>query len=160
MQYSFSEMDIKKEIELLLESLRELGKERREIEKDLKYSRNYIDQNLSKGGTKKFLSVLQQYAERLQNAKQPPISNSMVNEDLIIYERDYDKLINQILSDRKIIIDLHEARSKQAEELARKMEGHYEDAKELNSRLLDIIDNSLKDITKNLKETAAKLKPK
>lgn len=32
--------------------------------------------------------------------------------------------------------------------------------KKLNLRLLDIIDNSLKDITKNLKETAAKLKSK
>lgn len=156
MQYSFSGMNVKEEIELILESLKKLGINRRDIEKELNYSENYIDQILSKGGNEKFLGILKLYAEKLL----PPEPKSMVNEELILYTKDYDKLINQILLDRNVIIDLHEERSKQAEELARKMEGHYEDAKKLNLRLLDIIDNSLKEITKNLKETAAKLKSK
>lgn len=149
-------MNIKEEIESILESLKRLGIKRGDIEKALNYSENYIDQTLSKGGNEKFLGALKRYAEEFL----PSGSKSMANEELVLYAKDYDKLIEQILSDRQVIIDLHQERSKQAEELAKKMEGHYEDAKKLNLRLLDIIDNSLKDITKNLKDTAAKLKSK
>ncbi|MCS3795896.1 hypothetical protein [Niastella sp. OAS944] len=151
-------MNFKKDIEDLLELLKNNGIERGEIEKALGYSDNYIDQALSRGGTKKFLKAIENYAKGLglQNTtSDEPFSK--VEEDVVLYTKDYDRLLNQILSDRQVIIDLHKERSKQAEDLARKMEAHYEDAKKLNSRLLDIIDNSLKDITRNLKETAASL---
>jgi hypothetical protein len=153
-------MSIKKEIELLLESLKKIGIERGEIEEAIGYSENYIDQTLSRGGNKKVLGAIKLYAQVLQKTIRRHKSNSMVNEDPESYTANpnYDKLINQILSDRQIIINLHEARSKQAEEMARKMESHYEDAKMEKARLLDFIDSSLKDITKNLKETAASLK--
>lgn len=54
-------MDFKQESERLLELLRIEGVDRRKIEKDLGYSENYIDQVLSKGSNKKFVTTLSTY---------------------------------------------------------------------------------------------------
>lgn len=51
-------MDRKKEIETLLNSLKQNGYSRSKIETELNYSENYIDQQLSKGGNNKFLLAL------------------------------------------------------------------------------------------------------
>ena len=54
-------MDFKKEIEKLLFSLKEMGIDRRTIEKDLGYSEKSIDQILSKGGNEKALGNIKRY---------------------------------------------------------------------------------------------------
>jgi hypothetical protein len=51
-------MDLKKEIEIRLKSLKEKGLSRRNIEEKLKYRENYIDQSLSKGGSVRLLKSL------------------------------------------------------------------------------------------------------
>src|ERR1700744_400647 len=47
----------------LLQELKDLGKDRRTIETELKYSPNYIDQALSKGGNKRFYEALLRYRD-------------------------------------------------------------------------------------------------
>lgn len=51
-------MDFKKEIEKLLFELKAKGWDRKKIEAELKYSPNYISQQLSKGGNEKMHSLL------------------------------------------------------------------------------------------------------
>jgi transcriptional regulator with XRE-family HTH domain len=46
---------------------------------------------------------------------------------------------------------------RKAEEFAQKMENHYEDAKVEKAKMLDIINNALKEISSNLKEAAISL---
>lgn len=54
-------MEFKKETETLLKNLKDLGIDRRQIEKDLDYREFYIDQLLSKGSNKLFLNRLKKY---------------------------------------------------------------------------------------------------
>jgi hypothetical protein len=71
-------MDIKTNIENLLNDLKRMGKDRRKIETDLKYSTFYIDQLLSKGGNTRFYNALKRYHEMLmENAW---LEKSMVRE--------------------------------------------------------------------------------
>lgn len=56
--------NVKTDIEKLLFDLKKLNYDRRRIEKELAYSKNYIDQILSKGGSDKFLTRLKE----LQNS--------------------------------------------------------------------------------------------
>lgn len=63
-------MDFKPQIETLLKTLKDKGVDRSQIEEDLGYSENYIDQMLAKGGNKRFLSTLEKYV--LQKATPPP----------------------------------------------------------------------------------------
>lgn len=58
-------MDIKTNIENLLNDLKRMGKDRRTIETELKYSTFYIDQLLSKGGNTRFYNALKRYHELL-----------------------------------------------------------------------------------------------
>jgi hypothetical protein len=58
-------MEYRKAIELVLNDLKSKGYTRREIEKELNYKENYIDQALSKGGNKKFLGHLKNLNTRL-----------------------------------------------------------------------------------------------
>jgi hypothetical protein len=58
-------MDIKTNIENLLNDLKRMGKDRRTIETDLKYSTFYIDQLLSKKGNIRFYNALKRYHEML-----------------------------------------------------------------------------------------------
>lgn len=58
-------MNFKPQIEKLLKTLKDKGVERGQVEEDLGYSENYIDQMLAKGGNKRFLTTLQKYV--LQN---------------------------------------------------------------------------------------------
>jgi hypothetical protein len=62
-----------------------------------------------------------------------------------------DALINALLEEKDRAI-------KKAEEFAQKMENHYEDSKEEKRQLLDVINNTLKEISENLKTTAVSLK--
>jgi transcriptional regulator with XRE-family HTH domain len=55
-------MELNQTIELLLNALKEKGIDRADIEKELGYSPNYIDQVLSRGGNQRFLTSLQKYA--------------------------------------------------------------------------------------------------
>jgi arsenate reductase-like glutaredoxin family protein len=50
--------NIRKQIEIILDELKKQGVSRREIEKLLNKSENYVDQILSKGGNNKFLNEL------------------------------------------------------------------------------------------------------
>lgn len=54
-------MNYKEEIQKLLNSLKELGFDRRHIEKELDYRAEYLDQILAKGGNKKIVSRLERY---------------------------------------------------------------------------------------------------
>lgn len=54
-------MNYREEMQKLLISLKELGFDRRLIEKELDYGEGYLDQILSKGGNKKILGRLEKY---------------------------------------------------------------------------------------------------
>jgi hypothetical protein len=54
-------MDDKEEILKLLDSLKEMGFDRRQIEQELDYRSEYLDQIISKGGNKKILGRLQKF---------------------------------------------------------------------------------------------------
>jgi len=54
-------MNFKEVIENLLEQLKTIGFDRRSIERELGYKENYIDQLLSKGGNKKFITLLNRF---------------------------------------------------------------------------------------------------
>lgn len=130
-------MDFKKEIEKVLDSLKEAGFDRGKIEEDMGYSVNYIDQTLSKGGNKKFLKAMLIYKmAMLQN----PISNLLPIDDK-------ERLIEQI-----------DNRRKDAEQMAMKMEQHYEDAKADKAKLFDQLNSLQSTINEVLKPMAASLK--
>jgi hypothetical protein len=158
-------MDFKQEIELILEKLKIVGIDRSTIEKDLNYSKNYIDQTLSRGGNEKILGALKLYAQSiLQNAtfisqdQQP----SMLNADPVEYEVrrkwmteiDAYALINALLEEKDRSIKKAEESALKAEEFAKKMGSHYEDVVKENSKLIDIISNTLKEISRNLSAAA------
>lgn len=63
-------MSTKTDIERLLTELRKYGKDRRTIEEELKYSVNYIDQLLSKGGNPRFYAALKRYHDMLLQREQ------------------------------------------------------------------------------------------
>jgi regulator of replication initiation timing len=130
-------MDYKKQIEEVLDSLKAAGFDRSRIEEDMDYSVNYIDQVLSKGGNKKFLKAMIIYRmAMLQN----PTSKSNTSDDK-------ERLIQQI-----------ESRRKDAEQMAEKMERHYEDAKADKSKLFDQLSSLQNTINDVLKPMAASLK--
>jgi hypothetical protein len=93
-------MEFKKEIEQVLNDLKTKGYTRDEIEVELDYKANYIDQALSKGGNQKFLNRLKKLNERLlKKATLPGTPPSVVehtdpNHIALIRERNYEKLIN------------------------------------------------------------------
>lgn len=76
---------IRKQIEKILDDLKSAGYSRRDIEKELTKSENYIDQILSKGGNNKFLNELKRFKKSLQNDKSS---------------------INRIVAENKVLIDL------------------------------------------------------
>jgi len=69
-------MDVKSKIEQLLDELKSLGKERRTIEKELKYSIFYIDQLLSKGGNVRFYNALKRYYDMLTQESHNRVAES------------------------------------------------------------------------------------
>lgn len=66
-------MNYKKEIETLLETLKELGISRGKIEQELDYADNYIDQVLSKGGNRKFWLRLKNYTNEMLQKEIPNV---------------------------------------------------------------------------------------
>ena len=58
-------MEFKSEIEKVLIQLKDKGYTRAEIEHELKYAENYINQVLAKGGNKRFLNAINSLNERL-----------------------------------------------------------------------------------------------
>lgn len=153
-------MDNKQKAELLLEKLKNAGIDRRTIEKALRYSENYIDQILSRGPYEKFLGKLELYAQNiLPQDQQPSEFNTYSSEHELrkkwTSEIDVSGLINVLLDEKDRAI-------KKSEEYAKKMESLYEEAKadkanlfaQLN-KLHDLVDNTLKQLTENLKETTA-----
>lgn len=83
-------MDFKPQIESLLKTLKSKGVDRGQIEEDLGYSENYIDQMLAKGGNKRFLTALQKYV--LQKAIPP--ANGTPPAQINVSWQDYIKLIH------------------------------------------------------------------
>lgn len=63
-------MNYKEEMQKLLLSLKELGYDRRSIEKDLDYHYGYIDKILSKGGNKKIFQRLEKYLVEKSNTNE------------------------------------------------------------------------------------------
>jgi hypothetical protein len=57
--------NLKEEIEFILKELIGKGYTRADIEKELGYSENYIDQQLSKGGNKRFLNTIDSLNKRV-----------------------------------------------------------------------------------------------
>lgn len=86
-------MDLKKEIERLLESLKMMGHSRSHIEDRLGYSENAIDQGLSRGATEKMYKAIKLYHEWavLKNATPQPLeghdSPGMIEEVRISFDR-------------------------------------------------------------------------
>jgi hypothetical protein len=159
-------MELKKEIELLLEKLKEVGYNRGRIEKELGYSDNYINQTLSKGGNKRFLVAL----HRLQsNVLQNPIQN-IVQDSGVDYVKQGNEhwpfielitasgkilkvkpegeteinLLNAFLEERNRLIFEKEERKKDADMRAERAEKEKE-------RLFDIIEKYLVDIRSDSK---------
>lgn len=58
------------ETDTLLRELKRFGKDRRTIEQELNYSRNYIDQTLSKGSNARFYAALKRYYDMLTQSLQ------------------------------------------------------------------------------------------
>lgn len=81
-------MSYKKEIENVLDSLKNHGFDRDAIEKRLDYSKNYIDQQLSKGGNKKFLGSLKRLRDQILQKTIPS-----VDKDANINEADWGKSV-------------------------------------------------------------------
>lgn len=110
-------MEIKEEIESVLASLKKAGYERGRIEKDLEYSENYIDQTLSKGGNRKFLRSLKNYAERVLQKTITPLDEppfSHVNEEPVEYKKtgiqeEYLALLKKTIADKDKNIEEKEA---------------------------------------------------
>lgn len=165
-------MVLKKEIELLLEKLKEAGYDRGRIEKELNYSENYIDQTLSKGGNKRFLDALRGFASRvLQNPIQNFIQEPQA--DYILQSKDYwhfielitasgktlkvkpegereISLLNAFLEERNRIIFEKEERKKDSDMRAERAEKEKE-------RLYGIIEKYLVDIRSDSKAIAGDL---
>lgn len=92
-------MEFKKEIEVTLERLKNLGFSRDKIEEELEYSENYIDQTLARGGNKRFLKALTDLEKRLlQKAIQTDVNEGPKKGD------DYHALIRTLenMSEDKI----------------------------------------------------------
>lgn len=118
-------MDYKKEIEEVLNALKEAGFDRTTIEEDMGYSENYIDQTLSKGGNKKFLKAMVIYRKAmLQNTT--PING--------------EKMLN---SERDKLLEEKESRRKDFEHWADLSRRDKEKAENEKDRLLNIIENNL-----------------
>jgi hypothetical protein len=61
-------MDYKRELQVLLDTLSAKGVTRDIIEKDLRYSENYIDKVLSKGGNSRVYTKVKTYLDQKQYA--------------------------------------------------------------------------------------------
>jgi hypothetical protein len=137
-------MDYKKEIEKVLDSLKQAGFDRGRIEKDMEYSPNYIDQTLSKGGNKRFLKAMVIY--RMAMLQKPISSKELPN------------TAPPVLSDKDRLIEQMEERRKDAESMARKMEQHYEDSKAEKAELFTALKETRQTINELLKPMVASLK--
>jgi transcriptional regulator with XRE-family HTH domain len=141
-------MNVKQEIELLLEELKNAGIDRSTIEEDLGYSKNYITQSLSRKVSPRILIALRIYAHNIfYNTQDQQLS--MVNADTDEYEAKAkweiktEALINAIFEEKDRAI-------KKAEEYAKKMEAQYQDVVKENLKLLDIISNLSKEKSGNV----------
>lgn len=150
-------MDTKKEIEGLLNSLKKRGFDRGRIEKDLNYSENYIDQTLSKGGNKRFLNSLRDYANRMLQKAIHEEQRFMVSEPAAEYKKPLKiqtasgktlsiqpegsteiELLNALLEERDLVINtIKEEKQARIDELIQDKE-----------RLFNLISSSLGDISK------------
>lgn len=81
---------------------------------------------------------------------------SVVSEPSEEYKKN-DSKINEKEALYDALLEEKERVIKKAEEFAKKMEAHYDDAKHEKAQLLNIINNALKEISKNLSDTAANL---
>lgn len=80
-------MNLKEQLEEILDFLKKRGITRSEIEDDLNYSENYIDQALSKGGNKRFLKALEKYkSDILQNAIKMGSRGTQLIKEILIEE--------------------------------------------------------------------------
>lgn len=130
-------MEYKKQIEEVLDSLKAAGFDRAQIEEDMGYSENYIDQTLSKGGNKKFLKAMVIYRmAMLQNPIQRPA----------------------VIDDKERLIQQIEARRKDAEAMASKMEQHYEDSKTEKAELFVALKETRQTINELLKPMVVSLR--
>lgn len=151
-------MELKKEIERLLESLKKAGKDRSDIEKELNYSENYIDQTLSKGGNQRFLGALKRYAIGILQKATPESPASQVNEDSVPYDLKAKTSDGRIIyieakeftASYERIIEEKEARRIEAKERA-------ERAEKDKDRLLSIIENNLTALLTNSNTTLERI---
>lgn len=102
-------MNFKKEIEMLLISLKKLNIDRRMIERDLDYRENYIDQLLSKGGNKLFLKRLKKYHIAKSNISTINVTGDLGKEIGLLKEREIynsasiavlEQMIEKVVSDQ------------------------------------------------------------
>lgn len=77
--------DIKTDLDRMLTDLKRMDKDRRTIEKELKYAPFYIDQALSKGGNARFYNALTRYYETVM--EETWRKSSEVREEEVHYKR-------------------------------------------------------------------------
>lgn len=138
-------MDIKKEIETILDQLKNAGIDRSKIEEDLGYSPNYITQILSRKAppSPRMLIALRMYARnkfyKTQDG-QPPMVHSDPDEyeAKTKWEIKTEVLINTIFEEKDRALQ-------KAEDDVKKWEALYRDQVKENSKLLDIISNFSKE---------------
>lgn len=82
--------DYKKLIISLLDDIKKMGKSRRDIERDLKYSDKYIDKAIYNGGSKKLANTLSMYKDRLedqQNILKEAPAQYLTNKQILEYQK-------------------------------------------------------------------------
>jgi predicted RNase H-like nuclease (RuvC/YqgF family) len=152
-------MDVKQEIELILEELKKAGFDRSTIEEELGYSKNYINQSLSRGGNPRILSALKLYAKNKFYNKQHQEA-SVVNADSVEYkviekwEIEKDTLINDLFEEKDRAIKRAEEKALKAEEQVKKLEEEIQKLQKEKLKLLDIISNLSKEKPDNVRAAA------
>lgn len=101
-------MDFRKEIESLLVSLKIHGLDRDAIEQKLRYSPNYIDQQLSKGGNKRFVQALEDLLQKTISVAHPDDIELSVGKLKVTLKDHFD-----LLKEKDRIRENHEATLKE-----------------------------------------------
>lgn len=135
-------MDYKKEIQKQLETLKSLGRNRREVETDLGYKVFYLDQAVSKGGNDKLLTALKNHIKLLKslNVDKSNIHNEVDDRDAALAYAKKDPL-NKLKSDEWELVGRY-----MRDELAFYM------AKATNRRLQDCLNDVNSEIVKLLQQ--------
>jgi hypothetical protein len=114
--------DYRAEADKYLNVLKNKGLNRAQIESELGYANNYIDQQLSKGGNKRFVKALRDLVDKLQKAIPDKSDQFLIEEDIPEYGLTFKSIMNQ---QNKLIISLNK-QSETANEILRRLADNVE----------------------------------